>query len=339
MQFAFAAIDYYKELGVSREASDGEIKKAFRKLSLQYHPDKNQGNAEAHARFTRISEAYDVLSTPEKRQVYDIHGEEAVKKNNNNQPASPFDFGHNPGQRKGHDFRMDFLVTLEDMYLGGTRAIAITRKVLCKKCRGTGAKDGETSACKNCQGKGVVLTLQQLGPGFNIQMQQPCPVCSGRGKSFKHKCPVCSGSKLVDEQTELKVVIERGMKEGEEIVFERMSEQHPDMVPGDVIVKLKTHPHHLYTRRDNDLLHTMTISLREALLGFDRVLTHLDGHQVKVVRNNVVTEPFHVMRIEGEGMPVHNFPSQKGVLEITFVVEFPSMLTDKQQEEVKKLLK
>ena len=117
------------------------------------------------------------------------------------------------------------------------------------------------------------MTYQQVAPGFNIQMQQPCPKCGGKGKMFKHKCEVCGGSKLVNEAKELKVVIERGMRDGEQIVFERMSEQHPDMIPGDVVVTLKQAGHATFTRRAQDLTMTMKISLKEVRI--DTIINQL----------------------------------------------------------------
>jgi DnaJ-class molecular chaperone len=332
-------VKYYKVLGVERDASAGEIKKAFRKLSLQYHPDKNPGDEEARMKFVEISEAYDVLSDPEKRQLYDLGGEESLKKGN--QPSSPFDMffggGQQGGRRKGQNFKMEFAVTLEELYNGAEKEFKINRKVLCNKCRGTGAKGGETTKCKKCKGSGVVMQLQQLGPGFNVQMQAACDACGGKGQTYKVACPVCKGEKLVMEEKVLNAVIERGMPNGHELVFERASEQSPDSIPGDVILQVKTDKHPRFTRQGNDLHHTMTITLKEALLGFKRSVAQLDGRIIEVVREGV-TQYDHVMQIKKEGMPHHDVPSDKGNLFVKFQVVFPNKLTVEQQQKLGEVL-
>jgi DnaJ-related protein SCJ1 len=336
------AFDYYAELGLSKEASDDEIKASFRKLSLKYHPDKNKGDQEAQKRFMRINEAYDALSDPDKRQIYDIYGEDGLK--NQGQQAQGWDpfaglfgGGQQGGRKKGPDFRMDLRITLEELYSGSSKVFSIQRKVLCKKCRGTGAKDGQTKVCPTCKGTGVVTTIQQLGPGFNVQMQRPCDRCGGKGKTHSANCPVCRGEKVIDERKELTAIIERGMPDGHEIVFERMSEQSPDAIPGNVIVKLSTETHPRFKRRGNDLLHSMTISLKEALLGFRKTIHQLDGREIDVVRNQI-TPPGFVMNIVGEGMPFHNVPSKRGVMEITFTVAFPRSISASQKAELETLM-
>lgn len=333
---------HYKTLGIERDATAQQIKKAFRKLSLQYHPDKNQGNEEARKKFVEITEAYEVLSDEEKRQIYDLGGEEGLKKQN--EPSSPFDMffgggggrGGRGGRQKGPDFRMEFEVTLNDIYNGAEKEFNVNRKVLCMKCRGTGAKGGETTKCKKCKGKGVVMSLQQLGPGFNVQMQSNCEKCGGKGKTFKTACPHCKGKKVVPEEKSLSAVVEKGMPNGHEIVFERASEQSPETVPGDVILVVKTKNHKTYTRKGNDLHHTMTISLKEALLGFSKELEQLDGRPITIKRDSVTYQDY-VLTVPGEGMPHHNFPSDKGKLFVKFKVAFPQKLTAAQKTAIEKI--
>lgn len=334
--------DFYGILGVARDATERQIKKAFRKLSLKYHPDKTRGNAELHQKYLDVSEAYEVLNDPDKRQIYDIDGEEGLKSGGRQQRGnSIFDFfggaGGGGGRRKGPNFQMKLDVTLEELYNGGERPLKIKRKVLCKSCRGTGAKDGKQTKCKACKGKGVVMKLQQLGPGFNVQMQSNCDRCGGKGNIPKHKCPKCRGRKLYDEETELKVVIEKGMPNGHPVLFERASEQSPDTTPGDVIVNLITQNHHKLRREGNDLHYDQTISLKEALLGYKKVIKQLDGRSVVIKSTNVTPHGFTKF-IKGEGMPHHNFPSEKGQLVVHFSVNFPKTLSSEQKETIKKLL-
>lgn len=337
--------DFYEVLGLDRDASAKEIKKAFRKLSLKYHPDKNPDDEVAKKMFVLVNEAYEVLSNEETRQIYDLDGHEGLDSDKKRQQGggggSIFDLfgggGQRGGRRKGPDYRMQYEVTLEQIYNGAEQKFNIKRKVLCKKCRGTGAKDGDVTVCSKCKGQGQILTLQQLGPGFNVQMQTACDKCGGRGKMAKSACPTCSGTKLVMEDKLLEVVLEKGMPNGHEIVFERASEQSPDAVPGDVILVVKEKKHPQYERQGNDLLHTMKISLKEALLGFRKTIQQLDGSQVTVQRDGVTSHGY-VMHIEGEGMPVHNFPSQKGSMIITFNVVFPKELTESQREAIRSIL-
>jgi DnaJ-class molecular chaperone len=231
---------------------------------------------------------------------------------------------------------MDFQVTLEDLYNGQTRTLKVARKVLCKACKGSGAKGGQTTTCPHCGGKGQVMSLQSLGPGFNIQMQTPCTHCQGKGKIAKHVCPICQGSRLQMEEKSLELVIERGMRDGQEINFPRASEQAPDTVPGDVIVTLRTQPHSRFKRQGNDLHMEQTITLREALLGYSSSFAHMDGHRVQITQEGV-TPPEYVKILKGEGMPQHEFASEKGDLYIKFHINFPRGLNAKQQEAIKAL--
>jgi DnaJ-class molecular chaperone len=140
---------------------------------------------------------------------------------------------------------MELTVTLEELYNGATKIARFSRNVICRKCRGTGAKDGKTKKCKTCGGTGAVLVHQRMG-GFTVQMQQTCPKCGGKGKVFKKHCPHCHGQKIVREEKELTAEIEKGMPSNHQIVFERQSEQRPGMIPGNVIFRLRQAPHPVF---------------------------------------------------------------------------------------------
>jgi len=337
-----SAFDFYEALGVGQDASDAEIKKQYRKLSLLYHPDKNPGDAEAARKFGEVARAYEILSDQEKRQIYDYEGEEALatfEKGGNNQPASPFDMlfgGGGGGRRKGPDAHVNVDVTLEELYNGGERSARVARNIICKKCRGTGAKGGATTKCPACDGRGFRIVQQQMAPGFNVQMQQTCDRCGGKGQTFKTACPHCGGKKVVMEEKTLTATIEKGMPSDHEIVFERQSEQSPGITPGNVIFKLHQIPHQRFRREGNDLHLTMHLTLREALLGFRKSFRHLDGREVWV-ESERITKPFEVRDISEEGMPVHNVPSERGTLHVKFEVDFPASLTADQKNLVKSL--
>eukprot|EP00026_Physarum_polycephalum_P008756 Phypoly_transcript_08856.p1 GENE.Phypoly_transcript_08856~~Phypoly_transcript_08856.p1 ORF type:complete len:365 (+),score=60.90 Phypoly_transcript_08856:88-1182(+) len=340
--------DYYEVLGVPRDATESQIKKTYRKLSLKYHPDKDPSE-EAKKKYVELTTAYDVLGDEEKRRIYDQYGEEGLK-NQGQHVHNPFDifsaFGFggrsNTGsaqmQNKGPDLEVDLEVTLKDLYLGRVIDVAHRKQTLCHKCRGTGAKKAsDVTTCGGCKGTGMKMKVQQLGPGFVQQTQTVCDECGGKGKKVTSTCPHCGGRKVEVDEDNLMVSIERGMMDGEKITFSQQADEAPDTTPGDLIFRIVTAPHKRFVRQGDNLHFSLTISLLEALVGFNKKIKHLDGHIVEVVRTEV-TKPGQVITIQGEGMPQHNFPSNTGDLLIEITVKFPTSLTEEQKEGFKKLL-
>ena len=317
--------DYYDILGVSSEADEKEIKQAFRKLSKQYHPDKNRGNDDAEQKYLEVTKANDILSDPAKRQIYDIYGEAGL-----NDPNVL-------NRGKGPSYRFELEVNLEDVYNGTTKDTTIRRNELCKKCKGTGAKDKKTVPCKACGGRGI--RLQDIGSfGFRMQMQVQCERCGGKGFLAAERCPNCSGQKVIAAHKTFSVQVEVGMDNGSEIMFQGESEQNPDWFPGDIIFVLKLAGHSRFIRREHDLSTSIRLTLKEGLLGYKKQIEHLDGHIVQLEYTGV-TQPQSVRTIQGEGMPHHNMPSQKGDLHITFIVDFPRSFARDQMALVEQLLK
>ncbi|KAK8795703.1 hypothetical protein WA158_000359 [Blastocystis sp. Blastoise] len=335
--------DFYAILGVKRDAKESAIKRAYRKLSLQYHPDKCK-TEECKAKFIDIQKAYDVLSDDNQRRVYDNKGEAGLEeREKQKQGGGGFDpfgglfgnhFGFGGNRQRNQDTQLSLNVALEDLYNGREFEIKINRQVICKKCRGTGADDPDhVHKCPVCNGSGVQLVRRQLAPGFVTQMQQTCQKCGGKGTIFDHVCPICRGNKLVQETHPLTVTIERGMANGQQLTFENEGNQHPDLDPGNVIVVLQQLNHRIFTRDGDNLKMNMSITLKEALLGWRKTFNHLDGRIVEAGKDSI-TKPGEVIRLEGEGMPQHNFPSQKGDLFITVTVVMPKSLSNKQKEVV-----
>lgn len=320
--------DFYSLLGVSRDATQKELKSAYRKLSAIYHPDKNAGDKGAQDKFIRINQAYETLSDPDKKKIYDIYGEEGLSKENHLSESN---------KPRGQNAYLEIEIELDELYNGATRQLNIQKNVVCSHCHGTGGMLGKTTQCPKCKGRGQVVEDVDTGMGFSFKMQNTCNRCGGKGIIFKETCPHCSGKKVVREEKALKVEIEKGMKNGEKILFNREAEQHPDYTPGDLIITLKQKPHYFFNDRKNDDLYAnLNLNLKEALLGYDRSFKHLDGRSVKVTSKKP-TQPFEVKRIEEEGMPVHNFSSSHGDLYLKHIVRLPTKITEEERKLIQEL--
>ncbi|XP_063053816.1 dnaJ homolog subfamily A member 1 isoform X2 [Engraulis encrasicolus] len=323
---------FYDLLGVSPKASPDEIKKAYRKLALKYHPDKNPNEGE---RFKLISQAYEVLSDAKKRDLYDQGGEQAIKEGGMaGEGSSPMDIfnmffgggGRTQRERRGKNVVHQLGVTLEEMYNGATRKLGLQKNVICEKCDGYGGKKGTLQKCSTCKGRGVQIQVHQIGPGMIQQVQSVCSDCQGQGESFsaKDRCKKCDGQKVERKKKILEVHIEKGMKDSQKIPFHGEGDQEPGLEPGDVLIVLDQKEHSVFQRQENNLFMKMDIKLVEALCGFRKTIQTLDdrtlvitSHPGQVVKHN------DVRCVQGEGMPVYKEPYEKGLLIIQFQVEFP----------------
>ncbi|ORZ32117.1 hypothetical protein BCR44DRAFT_1441112 [Catenaria anguillulae PL171] len=301
---------YYDLLGVSPDASEADLKKAYRKLALKFRAS-NPGDEEAANKFKDISHAFEILSDSEKRSVYDRFGEAGLE-------------GGAGGPRKGKDMAHVLKVSLEDLYRGKTSKLALNKTVLCPKCDGRGGKEGAVQKCAGCRGQGVRVQIRQLGPMIQ-QFQTPCPDCSGTGETIRDKdrCGECKGKKVTNERKILEIHIERGMKDGQKIVFREEADQQPGMLPGDVVIILEEKPHPRFKRNGAMLLMEQEVDLLTALAGGQFAVQHLDDRwlHVSIIPGEVI-HPGCVKMIESEGFPTqrhHEF----GDLIITFKVKFP----------------
>lgn len=330
---------YYEILGVSKSATEDELKKAYRKAAMKNHPDKG-GDPE---KFKELGQAYEVLSDPEKRDIYDQYGEDALKEGMGGAGAAhnPFDIfesffgggtfgagGSSRGRRRkqGEDVVHTLKVSLEDLYNGTTKKLSLSRNVLCPKCKGKGSKSGALGKCYGCQGTGMKITTRQIGLGMIQQMQHVCPECRGAGEviSERDKCPQCKANKVTQEKKVLEVHVEKGMQHGQKIAFEGQADEAPDTITGDIVFILQLKEHPKFKRKFDDLYVDHTLSLTEALCGFQFALTHLDGRQLLIKSNpGEIIKPGQYKAINDEGMPHHQRPFMKGRLYIQFNVEFP----------------
>jgi DnaJ family protein A protein 2 len=297
------------------------------------------------------------LSDPEKREIYDQYGEDALKEGmGSGGGMDPFDifssfFGGSPfggggssrgrRQRRGEDVVHPLKVSLEDLYLGTTKKLSLSRNALCSKCNGKGSKSGASMKCSGCQGTGMKVTIRQLGPGMIQQMQHPCNECKGTGETIsdKDRCPECKGEKVVQEKKVLEVHVEKGMQNGQKITFPGEADEAPDTVTGDIVFVLQQKEHPKFKRKSEDLFVEHSLSLTEALCGYQFILSHLDGRPLLIKSQpGEVVKPNSYKAINDEGMPMYRRSFMKGKLYIHFNIDFPDSLGIDQVEALEKIL-
>ncbi|MES2770979.1 MAG: molecular chaperone DnaJ [Pseudomonadota bacterium] len=334
--------DFYEVLGVNRDASDDEIKKAYRKLAMKHHPDRNPDNPKSEEQFKEVKEAYEVLSDSQKRLAYDQYGHAGVNQQGGGRSSSASDpfggifdeiFGGGGGGRggrsniyRGSDLRYNLEITLEQAAFGTETNIRIPTMEVCSSCRGSGAKAGtQPKTCPTCQGNGQVR-LQQ---GF-FSIQQTCPKCHGTGRFVSDPCSPCHGAGRVKQHKTLAVKIPAGVDEGDRIRLSGEGEHGVNGGPsGDLYVQIHLKAHSVFQREQNDLHCEMPISFATAALGGEIEVPTLDT--VATIKIPAETQSGKVFRLRGKGI--------KGVRSHTYgdllchvVVETPVALTDRQKE-------
>jgi DnaJ-class molecular chaperone len=338
-----AGADYYKILEVSRSASQAEIKKAYRKLSLKYHPDKNP-SPDASTKFAELSTAYDVLSDESKREIYNRGGEEAVlqSEQRGNQPQhdpfnifEQFGFGGFGGRRQQEEARtpnveIPVRVSLAQLYKGEVLDVNYARQVLCVEAASCQRND------KECTGPGVKMRVQQLAPGFVQQVQVHDSSCVARGKALKMPCKACPNGMTEEEEIQLTLDVQAGMATGDSIRFEQIADEKVGHIAGDVVFKISqvSHPH--FTRDGDDLKVQLDITLLDSLVGFYRTFEHLDGHDV-IIEKTDVSYCSEIVKVKGEGMPKKG-RNTYGDMYVTLNIMFPEGFTKEQKELLKKAL-
>ncbi|KAG8363425.1 hypothetical protein BUALT_Bualt19G0021300 [Buddleja alternifolia] len=331
-------LEYYEILGVPRSSTQDELKKAYKKAAIKNHPDKG-GDPE---KFKEVAQAYEVLSDRKKREIYDEYGQDGLKEgmggaSDAHDPFNIFESffgggfsggrGSRSRKRRGEDVVHPLRVSLEDLYNGTTRKLSISRNILCPNCKGKGSKSGSCDRCYGCQGTGVRTTNQQMGPGMIQRMQHVCSECRGSGELIRErdKCSQCKGKKVTQEKKLLEVHVEEGMHHGQKIVFSGEADEAPDTIPGDIVFVLQQKANLKFERKSDDLYVEHNLNLREALCGFQFVLTHLDGRKLLIKSNpGKVIKPDSYMAINDEGMPQYQRPFMKGQLIFHFNVDFPN---------------
>eukprot|EP01128_Nolandella_sp_AFSM9_P010981 TRINITY_DN76_c0_g1_i1.p1 TRINITY_DN76_c0_g1~~TRINITY_DN76_c0_g1_i1.p1 ORF type:complete len:470 (-),score=118.14 TRINITY_DN76_c0_g1_i1:162-1571(-) len=337
--------ELYDRLAVQPDASEGQIKKAYRKMAMKYHPDKNAGDPEAEEKFKSCSEAYEILSDEEKRTMYDRVGLKGMKEGGGGMdPNDIFSSffgggfggfggggGRSRGPRKTRDVVMALQLTLEELYNGVTKSMRVTRKTLCKKCKGSGSKSGKSTTCPTCQGSGVRTVLRQFGPGMMARQQVACDRCEeGEIVTPGDRCLECHGAKLVESKKILKVEIDKGTKEDKKIVFRGESDEAPGYVAGDVVFVVKEKKHAVFERHGIHLVMEKTIPLVSALCGFSFTVKHLDERVIHVSHPaGQVIKPDSLKELVNEGFPIFTRTYEHGSLFIKFNVTFPDTVAPK----------
>ncbi|KAF8919422.1 hypothetical protein CPB85DRAFT_1276599 [Mucidula mucida] len=321
---------FYDLLEVPPNASESDLKKAYRKKALRLHPDKG-GDPD---KFKEVTHAYEVLSDPDRRAVYDARGEAGLSEAGGGgmDPQDLFSqlfggggFGGFGGggpssrqPRKTKDLVHRVHVTLEDLYKGKTTKLALTRNIICAKCKGKGGKDGAVKPCPPCRATGVKITMRQMGPMIQ-QIQSPCD-------DAKDRCTQCKGKKVVPDKKFLEVHIDKGMKGGQTIQFRGESDQSPTAEAGDVIIVIEEKPHERFRRQENDLICEVEVDLLTALAGGEFAIRHLDERALLVkVHPGEIVRHGDLKLIRGQGMPSQRH-HEPGDLYVKLSVKFPETI-------------
>ena len=352
--------DYYEVLGVDKNADDAALKKAYRALAKKYHPDMNPGDKEAEKKFKEASEAYAVLSDPEKRRQYDQFGHAAFDGGAGGAGGfGGFDFngadfgdifgdifgdlfggrrgsaGARSGPMKGANLRTSVRITFEEAVFGTEKEIELTVKEECKTCHGTGAKPGTSpETCPKCGGKGQVVFTQQSFFG-TVRNVQACPDCGGTGKIIKEKCTDCHGSGFVPMKKRFAVTIPAGIDNGQCKRLAGQGEPGTNGGPrGDVLVEVIVGQHPIFQRQDTNIYSTVPVSFAVAALGGEVVIDTVDGKVIYDVKAGTQTDTR--VRLKGKGVPSLRNKDLRGDHYVTLVVQTPEHLSAEAKELLRK---
>jgi molecular chaperone DnaJ len=358
--------DYYDILGLDKSADAEEIKRAYRRLAMKYHPDRNPGDAEAEKNFKEAAAAYEVLADDQKRKIYDQYGHDGLR----GAGAAGHDFNRmnvedifsmfgdlfagmggmgggggagrgRGGPARGYDLEYEVQISLEDVLKGCERDVEFNRADVCEPCRGSGAKPGSKPAkCPTCGGQGKV---QQTGLGGMFRMVTSCPACQGRGSVVKDKCDTCRGKGRVPKQRKLSMKIPAGISDGQAVRIQGEGEPPPaevspagEGIRGDLHVVVRVQHHDLYQREGDHLVMKMPISFTQAALGAEVDVPSIDGTTPLTIPKG--TPHGTLLKITGKGLP--NLRSQRrGDMGVVVLIEVPKKLSSKQEELLREFAK
>lgn len=350
-------LDYYEILGVARTASADEIKQAYKKVAIKYHPDRNPGDKEAEEKFKQAAAAYDVLRDPEKRARYDQFGAAGVDGAGGGYGPGGMDFGDifsqfgdifggmggfggfgsrggrpQTRQYKGADMRMKVKLTLEEIATGVTKKFKVKKDVTCPTCHGSGCADGHhAETCPKCHGQGYIVTTHRSILGM-VQSQEVCPQCHGEGTVIKDPCAKCHGQGIVDGEDIVEIHIPAGVGEGMVVnVPGKGGAAVHNGVPGDIQVIIEEVPHKDFIRDETDLIYNLLLTFPQAAQGCTVEVPTLEGK----ARINIApgTQPGTALRLRGKGLPaVEGYGHGRGDIVVNISVYVPEHLTDEQKK-------
>lgn len=326
--------DFYKILGVADNANQDEIKKAYRKLAVKYHPDKNQNDKNAEDKFKEINEAYETLSDENKKNEYDNIRKYGGSGHYHSQMEEFINrFSFNGGRRratsKGQDLRINLEVTLEEVYNGTTKFINYKRRVPCDSCFGIGGKE---DVCHTCHGKGFFQQVMRDPFGNTIYNMGTCQNCGGTGKIVIEPCKTCNGESWAIKEEKLEINLPQGIEDGMIFVRERFGNHIKNGIPGDLIINIIEKPHNIFVRSGMDLNSSINLSYPELILGVEKEIETLSGNIKISIPNN--TKPNQILRIREKGLKINgNF----GDLMLTINLEMPKIVNNEYKELVQKL--
>ncbi len=368
--------EYYEVLGVSKTATKDEIKKAYRKLALQFHPDKNPDNKDAEEHFKEVNEAYEVLSNDDKRRRYDQFGHAGVGSSaasggggqytggadindifsafndmftggRGRSGGSPFGFeeafgggnarrGRSQGGIPGTDLKIRLKLTLEEIAKGVDKTLKIKKQVSCKECNGSGSKSGATEPCQTCHGSGEVRQVSKTMFGQFVNIAA-CPTCGGEGRIIKERCPSCYGEGIKLGEVTVKVTVPSGVENGNYLTMRGQGNAGPrGGAAGDLIVVLEEIPHELFSRQGNDVIYTLAVSFPDLVLGTKVDVPTLDGAVKLTIPPS--TQPETMLRIPGHGIG-HMKGSGRGDQYVKVNVFVPKDLSHQDKELLKEMKK
>ncbi|MCF2681200.1 molecular chaperone DnaJ [Faecalicatena contorta] len=357
---AEAKRDYYEVLGVSKDADEATLKKAYRQVAKKYHPDMNPGDTEAEKKFKEASEAYAVLSDPEKRRQYDQYGHAAFEGGAGGAGGfGGFDFGGadfsdifgdifgdlfggggrrgraSQGPMKGANIRKSVRITFEEAVFGCEKELDVVLKDPCTTCGGSGAKPGTSpETCPKCGGKGQVVYTQQSFFG-TVQNVQTCPDCHGTGKIVREKCPDCGGTGYVSNRKKISVTIPAGIDNGQSVRIREKGEPGVNGGPrGDLLVEVTVSRHPIFQRQDMHIFSTVPISFAQAALGADIRIKTVDGDVIYTVKPGTKTDT--KVRLKGKGIPSVRNSQVRGDHYVTLVIQTPEHLSHEAKEALRK---
>ncbi len=352
--------DYYEVLGVDKNASEDDIKKAYRRIAIKYHPDRNPGNKEAEEKFKEAAEAYDVLHDPQKRQQYDQFGFDA--------PGGFGGFGGGGfsmddifsmfgsvfgdagfggfGSRGGHaerkvrggDLRLKVKMTLQEVSTGVTKKFRVKKDITCPHCNGTGAEAGTSAeTCPTCHGSGYTVQTRQTLFGI-MQTQGACPTCHGEGKVIKNKCSHCGGDGVIKGEEVVEIKIPAGVADGMVLTVRGKGNAGAhNGIPGDIQVFVSEEPNDTFVRQDNDLIYNLLLDFPTAALGGEVKIPTIDGKNVKINLEPGI-QPGTTKRLRGKGLPaVQGYGMGNGDIIVNISVYVPKTLSRSERETLEKL--